>query len=172
MTQADLPSCEAIGDAVHVAHPEDEGRMAQKFALFPRGCLVLRHGARVAGYAVSFPWTASRAIALNAATGRLPDAPDTLYLHDLALLPAARGTGAGRAAVQYLAALARSLGLPTVSLVAVGGTSGFWERVGFATVSVPDLAPVLGTYDPGARYMVRPVQVAEARVASSAAWSM
>ncbi|WP_376090792.1 GNAT family N-acetyltransferase [Roseomonas sp. CCTCC AB2023176] len=157
MRADDLLACEAIGEAVHAAHPEDEGRMAEKFRLFPAGCLVLREAAGILGYAISHPWRSGEALALNAALGRLPDAADTLYLHDLALLPEARGKGAGLDLAERVAALAATLGYATVSIVAVGGTLRFWERAGFRVVEVPALVRVLQTYDAAAAYMQRAV---------------
>ena len=61
----------------------------------------------------------------------LPPDASTLYLHDLALLPAARGTGAAAEAVRSLRELARGNGLASLSLVAVSGSAGFWMHQGF-----------------------------------------
>lgn len=155
MREADLPACEAIGDSVHVAHPEDEGIMAERLRLFPAGCRVLRRGGRVVGYGVSHPWMARSAPALNTCVGRLPDRPDTLFLHDLTLLPEARGRGDARWFVGALLALARLASLPAVSLVAIGGVRGFWEGMGFRALNVPELEAALRTYDAAARYMER-----------------
>lgn len=125
MTASDLPEVSRIAGLVHPDFPEDDAVFAERLALFPAGCLVLPAG----GYLLAHPWTRGCPPALNSRLGALPARPDTLYLHDIALLPAARGRGAGEAALRRVEALARPFG--EVSLVAVGGSAGFWGRMGF-----------------------------------------
>ena len=155
MPAADLPGCEAIAKAIHVAHPEDAGRMGERLRLFPAGCRVLRRGGRIVGYGVSHPWTARDAPALNTPLARLPARADALLIHDLALLPEARGRGEARGFVAAAAAIAVARGFGIVSLVAVSGAAGFWAEMGFRVVAVPALGAVLRSYDAEACYMER-----------------
>ena len=46
------------------------------------------------GYLVSHPWPAGAVPALNSLLGEIPPGTANWYIHDLALLPAGRGTGA------------------------------------------------------------------------------
>lgn len=152
MAEADLPAVSMIAAAVHPGHPESDEVFAERLRLSPEGCLLLEVRGEAAGYALAHPWI-RRPPALNTLLGALPARPEVFLLHDLAILPAARGARAGEGAVARLAALAGSLPL---ALVAIGGTEGFWRRHGFGTVPDPSLEAVLRRYDPGARYMERP----------------
>lgn len=80
----------------------------------------------------------------------------TYYIHDLALLPAARNSGAAATVVDILATHATDLQLPNITLVAVGNSVHFWRRQGFDIVIVdPDLDRRLRSYDEHARFMSR-----------------
>ena len=148
MRSGDLPAVSRIAAVVHPAHPESDTVFAERLALFPAGCLVLEGAGEVIGYAIAHPWWQGRAVALDSLLGALPAAPELIYLHDLALLPAARGFGAGAAAVRRLAELAA--GRP-LALVALDGTEGFWRAQGF--LPAPGALPA--GYGPGARPMER-----------------
>lgn len=158
MAAADLPVVLAAAAVVHPDYPEDLSVFAERLRLAPDGCFVLADPAAapgLAGYLVSHPWHADTAPALDTLLGRLPERPGTWYLHDLALLPTARGSGAGAAIAARIAAHARARGFATMSLVAVGGSSGFWKRQGFSVVEHPALAEKLASYGETARFMRR-----------------
>lgn len=155
MTQADISAVAAIGTTVHPAFPESPAIVAERLALYPAGCLVLCSDAGAIGYAVSHPWRFLHPPKLDAALGQLPAAPDTYYIHDLALLPTARGTGAGGAAVQRLIEQAKSEKLENLSLVAISGSAPFWARHGFRVQTDQPLRQRLRSYGDDARFMVR-----------------
>lgn len=153
MTQADLPSVERVGEAVHPDYPEDANIVAERLRLYPQGCLVLEDADGIQGYAVAHPWLFGRPPPLNTTLRRLPDGADTFYIHDLALMPQRRNGGLGAQAVDLLARQARSEALPSMSLVAVGTSPRFWRRNGFvAAQDAPDAA--LASYA-GAIFMTR-----------------
>lgn len=157
MTAADVDAVLAVADVVHPAFPEDRAVLAERFALHPEGCLVLRAGdGAVIGYTLTHPWAADTVPPLNTLLGRLPDA-EVYYIHDLALLPAARGLRAGNAAVRLLEAHARALGLSRMALVAVNNSGGFWSAQGFEQVSSPQWAQKLASYGDDTAYMVKAV---------------
>jgi N-acetylglutamate synthase-like GNAT family acetyltransferase len=87
--------------------------------------------------------------------GALPPKPWSFYIHDLALAPDVRGTGAGADLVASLATCARAAGLPTMSLIAVNGSIGFWQRQGFSPIAEPSLTEKLRSYSDDAQFMVR-----------------
>ncbi len=153
----DLPHVAIVAARVHAAYPEDAAVFAERLRLYPAGCLVCESGGRLAGYVLSHPWADRAAPALNSLLGALPASPATYYIHDLALLPAARGAGAGSAIVAALVAQARAEKLATLSLVAVHGSEEFWRRHGFAAVADAALADTLRSYDESARFMMRAV---------------
>lgn len=155
MTAADLRAVETISEAVHAAYPEDPEVFAERLTLFPMGCHVLQGGGRLVGYVISHPWRLAAPPALNALLGGLPQPAGCYYIHDLALLPEARGRGVARRVVRALGVMAFSLALPEVALVAVGGSAGFWQAQGFVEQDLPDLTAKLASYDAEARYMRR-----------------
>ena len=150
MRAGDLVAVNRIAAVVHPDFPESDAVPAERLRLYPAGCLVLERDGAVEGYAVSHPWHAGKPPALDVLLGRLPDAPEIFYLHDLALLPAARGTGAAGEAVRLILAQAARAELPRVVLVAVNHSVGFWQRQGFAAVGA---APA--SYGAGAVVMAR-----------------
>ncbi len=156
MTVADLPAICALSATIHQAYPEDDEIFAERLRLYPDGCHVYSVAQKIAAYVVSHPWRAFDAPPLNSLLRRLPAAPSTYYIHDLALAPQTRGTGAATWIVRRLADHAIVKEFPAMSLVAVNGSSGFWKRQGFAQADVPALAEKLRSYcDDGAQFMVR-----------------
>ena len=154
-TARDLADILAMADQLHPSFPEDPAVFAERLQLYPAGMRLLELNGRACGYLVSHPWRAREVPPLNTLLHRLPTEADTFYLHDLALLPAARGGGAARAIVEDMAAHARSQGFATMSLVAVNGSIAFWQRMGFAIAIEPTLAAKLASYEPAARLMMR-----------------
>lgn len=154
MTAADLIDVGAIGDRVHLNYPEDDAVFTERFALYPDGCATLELDGKPMAYALTHPWHYAEPPALNVMLGALPDDPTTYYIHDIAMLPETRGTGAGSAIVDAVIAHAAETGVPNVSLVAVNGSVPFWSRFGFEVTEEPKLAAKLLTYDADARFMV------------------
>ncbi|MGL4284906.1 MAG: GNAT family N-acetyltransferase [Phreatobacter sp.] len=155
MQQGDLGLVSAIARSVHPDFPEDDAVFAERLELYPAGCFMLEVGGQAAGYLLSHPWRFGQLPALNALLGRLPEIASTYYLHDIALLPAARGSGAASTIVAALVSHAAGQGLPNLSLVAVNGSQGFWQRHGFSVVADPALTDKLASYDAAACLMVR-----------------
>lgn len=158
MTATDLPAVLAVAAVVHPGYPEDEAVFAERLGLFPQGCLVLDGPGGPIGYVVAHPWRCAAPPALNSLLGALPSRAGCVYIHDLALLPQARGSGAGGMVVARLSEIAARAGLPRLALVAIDGSSGFWRRQGFREVHAPALAEKLASYDDAARYMERALQ--------------
>ncbi|RVU17146.1 GNAT family N-acetyltransferase [Methylobacterium oryzihabitans] len=153
MRAADLPGVQRLAGLIHPAYPEDPAVFAERLRLCPEGCRVLDGADGPAGYLVSHPWHARTVPDLDTLVGALPARPGGWCLHDLALLPEARGTGAAAGAVEAVLALARGRGVPEAILVAVGAAGPFWQRRGFRAIEDP--APA--GYGTGARLMVRPL---------------
>ena len=152
---ADLEAIGTIAARIHPDLPERPETFAEKMRLYPGGCRVLVAGEEIAGYGLAHPWMQRQIPPLDAFLGRLPDAADCLYLHDLAVLPDYRG-GVARAYVATIEGLARASGIATLALVSVYGTRVMWERLGFHPVT-PDAAlrDKLSTYGASATYMLR-----------------
>lgn len=153
LTTLDLPVIEAIAAKVHPDFPEDLQIFAERQKLYPEGTRLLELDGAPAGYILSHPWQVGSVPELNALLGAIPANADTYYVHDLALLNPARGTGAAAMIVGEILRHARLHGFQTVSLVAVNGSLPFWHKHGFRTLDVPELRDKLQSYEPSARYM-------------------
>lgn len=156
MTPDDLDAVCAVAAVAFPHHPEDRAVFAERLSLHPAGCFALAppKGAAV-GYLVAYPYALDAVPPLNAVLGSLPPEAATMYLHDLALAPSARGRGLTGGVVERLASDARGRGFRAVALVAVNDAVGFWRRHGFTVRETPELAARLAGYGPDARYMVR-----------------
>jgi len=152
------PDLDQVAEIAAIGFPDHfEGRavFANRLVLWPAGCFVLAEREAVAGYLVSYPWSAESAPALNTVLEGLPSRPELIYLHDLALRPEARGRGWTGPMISRLAEQARAEGWPAMSLVAVNEAEGFWRRHGFEPLASAALADKLASYGPDARYMIR-----------------
>lgn len=153
LAPADLREVERIARAVHPALPERREVFEEKLRLFPAGCFALEIDGGVAGYALAHGWTLGAAAPLDRFLGALPAAADCLYLHDVALLPQARGMGAAAALMEKLATVAADNRLGALALVSVYGTDRLWRRLGFESLEAASAQ--LPAYGAAARYMVR-----------------
>jgi len=134
MKTADVPIVTALANAIHTAYPEDEAVFAEKVCLYPDACHSLLINDVLVGYALAHPWLFGQAPALNSLLGALPLHPDTLYLHDVALIPEARGKGAVRTLLQLLIRHAKERGFPSLSLTAVNNSVEYWRGNGFILI--------------------------------------
>ena len=127
----------------------------EKFNLFPEGCLVMEH-MREGGGLLALASVAPQAHPGPQSTPApaFPPAPDCLFIHDLAVLPRARGYGATYGLIEIIEKLARKRAIPYLALVSVYGTYPLWGRFGFEVVTDDALAEKLKTYGDQARYMV------------------
>lgn len=155
MTARDLDAVKMLADSIHVLHPEDMEVFTERLRLYPAGCQVLGNEDGLIGYALSHPWRLETPPPLNSALGRIPDEPETFYIHDVALLPDARGKGHAGDLVELLARHARGAGFGSLSLVAVNRSSAFWERFGFAPAMTNALRAKLASYGDDALMMRR-----------------
>lgn len=155
MQASDLAAVVAIAAAVHPGFPERPEVLDERRQVFPKGAFLAEDAAgEPVGYALAHPWRLSVPPALDSFLGALPEDADCLYLHDVALLPVARGQGLARALVAKLEA--RAGGLGRLALTAVNASADRWCRLGFApTPAGPVLAAKLASYGPGAVFMVK-----------------
>jgi GNAT superfamily N-acetyltransferase len=155
---SDVADIQEIGDQIHPGLRERPEVFAERLQLFPEGCFVLARGQRVVGYGLSHPWSLNSIPPLDQLLGSIPHSPDCLLIHDVAVLPPARGHGAAAILIERLAKLAQKLGIPRLALVSVYNTWPLWRRIGFDVVSNRALAQKLKSYGQTARYMVRRVE--------------
>ncbi|HEX7821177.1 MAG TPA: GNAT family N-acetyltransferase [Sphingobium sp.] len=155
MEAGDIGSVARISDAVHGRYTERAEVYAERLSLYPAGCFLFEKDGAAAGYMVSHPWVRAAPPTLDAMLGAFPANADCFYLHDLALLATARGTGAGKAATQRIIAQARAAAFAEIRLVAINGAEGFWASQGFVPVAGKDDTEMPGSYGDEALFMQR-----------------
>jgi predicted N-acetyltransferase YhbS len=139
--------------------PESEDSLRAKLNASPSTCHVACEQDKVIGYLISSPWLFESPPELNAASHDLPPDPDSLYLHDLAVTPAARKSGAGRALVEKFIAQTRTMSFSHASLIAVQGSKLYWQRYGFQPVpQTAALRTKLSSYGGNVEYMERTIE--------------
>ena len=155
LSTLDLPVVEALASEIHPAFPEDAGVFAERQRLYPDGARLFELDGVPAGYLFSHPWHWGAFPALNSLLGAIPAASENFYVHDLALLNRARGTGAAAMIVGEILRFVRLQGFSRISLVAVNGSQPFWHKHGFRVVELAGLQAQLAGYEAAARYMSR-----------------
>lgn len=156
-TPDDLPAIMGIQARCYRAIvPESEISMGAKLAASPATCFVAESRGAIQAYLLALPWDFASPPCLDAPDCHLPAAPDTLYLHDLAVAPEARGSGAAGALLGAFLGALDTLRLPRASLIAIQDSAPWWARHGFAPVAMDtQLAQRLAGYGDDARYMQR-----------------
>lgn len=157
MAAPDIDRVEQIAGLIHPSFHERPEIFVERLALFSAGSLVAQGAGEPVGYAVAHPWLLGRPPALDSLLGAIPPDADCLYLHDVAILPEARGQRLTGRLVACLRQLAAEQGLRRLALTSVNATASMWSRYGFAAVE-PDaaLAAKLATYGDDATYMETP----------------
>ncbi len=154
-SKTDLNAVWRIADRIHPALPERPEIFAEKLRLFGDGCFVLKGGETIVGYAVAHPWQLKQIPPLDALLGALPAVPECLFVHDVAVLPEARGHGAAAMLIAILTHIAKKHSLPHLALVSVYGTDALWSGHGFKPVRDEALRAKLASYGESAKYMIR-----------------
>ncbi|MGL3819774.1 GNAT family N-acetyltransferase [Sphingopyxis sp. R3-92] len=153
MRADDLPTVVRISDVVHGEFTEPLETFADRLAHYPAGCAILERDGEALGYLISHPWPRDAAPPkLGVRMAAIP-ASDSYYLHDIALLPAARGTGAGATATAFVVHQAQAEGCRDVRLVAIQGADSYWHRQGFDYAGAEP-------YGPGSYLMQRAIEAA------------
>ncbi len=132
LTESDLPAVMEVQQSAYSdALLESEASFACKLRL--QGALAWGafDGHELQAYLFCHPWTAGEEVPLDARDMIVPDEPDCLYFHDLAVRATCRGRGLGDRLVDEALRSARTSRYRTCALVAVQSSRGFWERHGF-----------------------------------------
>ncbi|WP_033919373.1 GNAT family N-acetyltransferase [Sphingomonas sp. 37zxx] len=151
----DLGTALAIQSAAYPAFlVEPADAFASRLMLAASYCLVAARDGVVIAYLLAHGWPRESPAAIGAV---LTDgASEVLFLHDLAVAKAGRGTGIGRKLVVQALALAAEDGLAAAELIAVAGAAGYWRALGFCESAVSAaLAAKVAGYGPEARWMTR-----------------
>ncbi len=100
-------------------------------AAAPEMCAVAESEEGMLGYMLAHPWVPDDLPPLNEPLTKCPPGASCLFIHDLALLPSARGRGLASEMVRRLLATAEAEEMTSASLLSVQGTTEFWARFGF-----------------------------------------
>ena len=129
---SDWPEVDRIQRTAFSAEAVEEIATIRRLAeLAPTTCLIAVSGSEFLGYLIAHPWIAEDLPPLNVMLPGLPESAQTLFIHDLALAPEARGRGIAPALVRAGLARAREQGLTDASLLSIQNSSGFWCKQGF-----------------------------------------
>ncbi len=130
----------------------------QRLLAFPDLAWVAEDAHGVCAYLFGYRSHAGKVTPLDGAFAE-PDAPDCLYLHDLAVARRAAGRGIGPALVQRNLEHGLASRLKYSALVSVQDSAAFWSRLGYAAEAALDSAQQrnLASYGVPAVYMVKPL---------------
>ena len=159
LLESDIDQVDKIAKQIHPTLPERPEVFAEKRRLFPRGCDKLMFDGHMAGYGISHAWELFSIPPLNDFLRVLPERPDCIYIHDVAVLPTARGRNAAGQFVSQISAVARAMQIPHLACVSVYGTDVLWSRFGFRVVTSEKTTPKLVSYGESAKYMIADVTV-------------
>lgn len=165
LTPDDMPTVMYIQARCYQAiEPESLLSMSAKRLASPTTCLGAWRQRALLGYLLAVPVRWPQLPALNSPSCTVPPDADTLYLHDLALLPGARGSGAGGRLVRQALAAGQAMGLQGAALIAIQQSAAYWQGQGFTAAPPPDAATraKLASYGTGAQLMRRPSGTAHA----------
>jgi len=152
LTAADAPSLVRVQAACYgPALLESQALYARRLASPAQQCSlgVRADGDALLAYLAAY-WSVRGAVTPLHGDFKAREEADTLYLHDMAVLPAQAGRGLAQALLQAASRAARARGVYRAALVSVQGTEAFWRRQGFAPAPAP---PGLDSYGAGALYM-------------------
>jgi ribosomal protein S18 acetylase RimI-like enzyme len=154
---SDLTDLLAVQLACYGAGFVESGEVFARRLASPANCsLVLEQGGVVCAYLAAYRSVWGKVTPLHGDFEAVAQ-PDTLYLHDMAVLPAHAGKGLALALLQPLWAQGCAHRLWHSALVSVQGSQAYWERQGYALQPLEDATQRarLTSYGEGAVYMQR-----------------
>ena len=130
--------------------PEEVDVLKSKWHNSPESCFVFQAGNEsILAYLLAHSWDSLEPPKLFEQVP-VNSSGEILYLHDLAVSNVARGMGLGKQLARKLIETAKTQKYGKVLLVAIQGSSGFWESLGFKQIL--DI-PVCASYGDDAKLM-------------------
>ncbi|EMD92979.1 hypothetical protein COCC4DRAFT_139693 [Bipolaris maydis ATCC 48331] len=158
LSPTNLPNLSRIAATIHPGLAERDTVFSERITLFPAGCLGLfdEKSNTLYGYLISHPIRHQEPPELDSLLGEIAPDADQYYIHDLAILPGARGSGLAQKGVEKVLSTVAQV-YKTSSLVSVYGTTSFWGKFGFEKPDVVSakLSEKLLGYGDGAVYLER-----------------
>ncbi|WP_323030200.1 GNAT family N-acetyltransferase [Castellaniella sp.] len=157
LNPADLPGLDAIQTRCYAPSMlESAAVFAGRLQAVPDWIWGVQDDEGLCAYLFAYPTRLGRLSPLNSDFHPAPDG-DTLYLHDLAIHPRARGRGLAQRLIRHAWARARTAGLRHSALISVQDSERFWSAHGYRTRTDLDdrQRACLAGYEQPARYMTR-----------------
>lgn len=158
LSPTNLPNLSHIAATIHPGLAERDTVFLERITLFPAGCLGLfeEESNKLCGYLISHPIRHQEPPELDSLLGEIAVDADQYYIHDLAILPGARGSGLAQEGVERVLGTAAQA-YETICLVSVYGTMSFWGKFEFEKPDVVSakLSEKLLGYGDGAVYLER-----------------
>lgn len=152
----DLKAVLAIQAEAYSELAESPTAIANRLLQAPHWCWGAERDGALCAYLLTHPWHRPTPPEWNRELPLLPQQSHTLYLHDLALGQAARGSGLASRLVGTILQRGRHARFRDVLLVAVQDSQRFWQRYGFEVrPPAPTLRTTLASYGDDARLMWR-----------------
>ncbi len=128
--------------------------LQQRLVSAPNTAWVASDAQGISGYLVAYPSLLGRVTALQGLF-KQSEQPNVLYLHDLAVHPRASGQQIAAGLIAQAIRYVQREQLRGLALVAVQGSTGFWQHHGFVPVTwlAPDQQSILASYGESACYM-------------------
>jgi ribosomal protein S18 acetylase RimI-like enzyme len=153
MVEADLRAVLAVQAACYPPEMQEAPEVVlARLRAAPGTTLLACDEVGVCAYVFAYPSLRGKVTPLGAEF-TLPENPDTLYIHDLAVAPRALGRGLARRLARQLLERGRAHGLRHAALVSVQDSRRFWEGFGYRVDAVRPPCPALASYPDGALYM-------------------
>lgn len=155
---ADLPAALAIQQQSYPAFLlEDEPAFLSRLEIAASYSLAATRDGALIAYLLAHGWTSAAPPPVGTVLPRHA-ASEVLFIHDLAVAAAGRGSGIGARLVSTALDLAIADRLPTAELIAVEGAADYWRAQGFSEATCsPQLAAKVASYGPAARWMTRTI---------------
>ena len=155
ITREDIDDIDQIANTIHTELPERKEVFAEKCELFPYGCMkFVDINGKICGYGISHPWQLYKVPPLDEFLVEIPLDADCIYMHDVAIMPDARGNMGAESYVWRLKNVTRSQRINKIACVSVYGTTVLWAKCGFR-VDMPDsMIEKVRSYGDTAKYMI------------------
>lgn len=152
----DLEAVLAIQAEAYPELAESPAAIADRLLQAPLWCWGAERDGGLCAYLLTHPWCRPTPPEWNRELPLLPQHSHTLYIHDLALGQATRGTGLAARLVGTVLQHGRHARFTDALLVAVQDSQRFWQRHGFeAREPSPSFLTSLASYGDDARLMWR-----------------
>src|SRR5690606_32214860 len=136
LARGDLPAALAIQSESYPPFlVEGEDAFASRLDLSGSYCLAATRGDALVAYLLAHRWKRQEPPPVGAILSAELEG-DVLFIHDLAVSSAERGSGVGRKLMAHAFELASQDGLRIAELIAVQGAANYWRALGFAEAEV------------------------------------